>query len=315
MTAQVGPEPARRTRPRQTLQVPVPAGFSWRGTLYSHGWADLPPFRLDHETGTLHRVLLLDGRAVSLTMTCTAGAAIAARADTPLTRISARRAEAQIRRMLGLDEDLSAFYAAAGAMAGYEWTPAAGAGRLLRSPTVFEDLVRVLCTTNCSWALTKQMVGRLIEHAGEPSSGGVHAFPSPEALAERPERFFRERIRAGYRSGALRTLARDVAAGRRDVEGWAGSGLPLPELKKEILSIRGIGPYAAENMLRLLGRHEGPALDSWCRREFSERHGKGRPVSDRAILRHYAGFGSWLGLALWCDLTRPWLEADGSEPW
>ena len=44
----------------------------------------------------------------------------------------------------------------------------AGIGRLLRSPTVFEDLVKVICTTNVQWGGTKRMVRELVDAFGLP---------------------------------------------------------------------------------------------------------------------------------------------------
>jgi hypothetical protein len=46
--------------------------------------------------------------------------------------------------MLRLDADPSAFYAAARADGALSWA-AAGAGRMMRSPTVFEDIVKTGC--------------------------------------------------------------------------------------------------------------------------------------------------------------------------
>jgi len=34
---------------------------------------------------------------------------------------------------------------------------------------------------------------------------------------------------------------------------------------------------------------------------------------DEAIARRYRRFGEWRGLALWCDLTKDWLEGDAPE--
>jgi hypothetical protein len=67
-------------------------------------------------------------------------------------------------------------------------------------------------------------------------------------------------------------------------------------------------------MLKLLGRYGGLGLDSWCRRKFSQIHRGGRKTGDRVIRRHYARFEEWRGLALWCDLTRDWIEAGAGAP-
>ena len=54
-----------------------------------------------------------------------------------------------VRHVLRLDEDLSEFYAVAAADPQLSWVTA-GAGRMVRSPTVFEDVVKTICTTNCA---------------------------------------------------------------------------------------------------------------------------------------------------------------------
>ena len=148
-------------------------------------------------------------------------------------------------------------------------------GRLLRSPTVFEDLVKTICTTNCSWGLTKNMVTNLVGKLGEETKDGKRTFPKPEAMAEMDEKFYREEIRAGYRSPYFAELAEAVASGKINPESWLNSELPTPELKKEMKKIKGVGDYAAENLLKLVGRYDGLALDSFLRSEFYKRHKKG----------------------------------------
>ena len=82
-------------------------------------------------------------------------------------------------------------------------------------------------------------------------------------------------------------------------------------LKREIKKVKGVGDYAAENLLKLIGRYEGLALDSWLRAQFARKRNKGRATDDKKIERYYSKFGEWRGLALWCDKTRDWME-DGS---
>ena len=72
--------------------------------------------------------------------------------------------------------------------------------------------------------------------------------------------------------------------------------------------VKGVGNYAAENLLKLLGRYDGLALDSWIRAQFAKLRNEGRKASDKKIARFYSRFNSWRGLALWCDMTRHWLD-------
>jgi hypothetical protein len=113
----------------------------------------------------------------------------------------------------------------------------------------------------------------------------------------------------------LKELAEQVAAGALDVEGWLHSELPTAELKREMKRVKGVGDYAAENLLKLLGRYDGLALDSWVRAKFTRTHGSGRACSDKKIARHYSRFKAWQGLALWCDMTRDWLDEEQLLRW
>ena len=83
---------------------------------------------------------------------------------------------------------------------------------MLRSPTVFEDLVKMLCTTNCSWALTQKMVTGLVENLGRETDDGRRSFPTAEAMADMPLQFFVDEVRAGYRAPYLKELADRVAS-------------------------------------------------------------------------------------------------------
>ena len=179
---------------------------------------------------------------------------------------------------------------------------------MLRSPTVFEDLVKMICTTNCSWALTEKMVTGLVENLGRKSSNGHRTFPTPEAMALMPEKFYVKEVRAGYRAGYLKELADRVASGELKVESWLTSSLPTPALIKEMKGVKGVGDYAAENLLKLLGRYDGLALDSWTRSKFYSVRNNGRKAADKKIARYYSRFKEWRGLALWCDMTRDWMD-------
>jgi N-glycosylase/DNA lyase len=291
----------------------VPAPFDLERVVRSHGWYDLAPWSWDAVRRVLARPLLLPGGRVVQAEVAEGGPAELALRVTAQGRVGAAdAAEARraMRSALALDEDLEPFRARARQVEGeagrrpVQVALDRGLGRLLRSPTVFEDAVKTLCTTNCSWALTRSMVSRLVEELGEEGPAG-RAFPSAGAMAARSERHYRERIRAGYRAPYLRSLAR-AAAGRLDVEGWRDPAIPAEELEKRIRALTGFGPYATEHLMRLLGRHGGLALDSWTRRKIAEGRGRRRLPSDATFGRWFAPWGEWAGLAMWLEATADW---------
>jgi N-glycosylase/DNA lyase len=213
-----------------------------------------------------------------------------------------------VRHIFRLDDNLEHFYSAMDSDSGFQWISKQGAGRLLRSPTVFEDLVKMICTTNCSWALTRKMVTGLVQILGREGPDERRTFPTPEAMALMPVKFYVNEVRAGYRASYLKELADRVASSALNVEEWLTSPLPTKELIKQIKSVKGAGDYAAENLLKLLGRYDGLALDSWTRAKFFQVRNKGKKTTDKKIARFYSQFNEWRGLALWCDVTRDWLE-------
>lgn len=176
-----------------------------------------------------------------------------------------------------------------------------GAGRILASPTVFEDVVKTICTTNCAWSATVRMTTALVELGGG-------AFPEPELLAATPESWYRDVARMGYRGPYVRSIASDVAAGTLDLESLTDSARHSDEEAEEmLLGLPGIGPYGAAHVMQLLGRHRLLVLDSWTRPTYLRLTGKKR-AADSTIRRAFSRYGDYAGLAFWLFLTKDWVE-------
>jgi N-glycosylase/DNA lyase len=329
-------------RPFAELALRGPAGepVDLRRTLLSHGVAALPPATLDEAACRLTVTLATAddprtirisagpqpggaprrGRgdpAVALLSSTGAGPAPAAAAAAALT--------ATARRMLCLDDDLSAFYARAAADPDLAWA-CTGAGRMLRSPTVFEDVVKTVCTTNCTWSATERMVGALVRYLGAPTpsappgSAVRRSFPTAERMAAADDGFYRDVVRAGYRGPRLRALAVAVATGDLDLEALLltpPEELSDDEVERRLLELPGVGPYAAAHVMMLVGRHSRLILDSSTRPKYARLVGKapGKLVADRTIGRRFGAYGAHAGLAFWLFVTRDWVnEPSGERP-
>jgi N-glycosylase/DNA lyase len=269
-------------------------------TITSHGVADLPPNDIDLEAGTLTTALSLPRGATTVRLS--AGRKGFARVDG--TGPSTGAVEA-VRHMLRLDADLSAFYATAATDPELSWA-AAGAGRMLRSPTVFEDVVKTICTTNCAWSATVRMSTALVDHLGPEAPDGRRAFPTPAAMAEAGEAFYRDVVRAGYRGAYLRSLAASVAEGSLDLEALSDPEVSDEEVAERLVSLPGCGPYATAHIMMLLGRYSRLVLDSWTRPTYARL--RGRKAADRTIERRFRAYRDYAGLAFWLYLTRDWVE-------
>jgi N-glycosylase/DNA lyase len=178
---------------------------------------------------------------------------------------------------------------------------------------MFEDAVKMICTTNCTWNLTVIMVRALVERFGI-SCGDATAFPDPAAMAAATEGEMRRWCSTGYRARALIELAVRVSTGELDIERWRISGETTESLFEEMCGVRGIGPYAAGNLLKLVGRYDYLGLDSWVRKQYALLHTRGRQVKDTTIERRYARFGRWRGLLFWLEMTRDWHDDKFARP-
>jgi N-glycosylase/DNA lyase len=283
---------------------PVPAGFDLARVVMSHGWCQLAPTAFDERRRVLHRTLLLpDAGPLTVSVRESRGGLEASWGRVEGSCDDRIAVKAQLRRMLAVDVDLTELYARCAALPSLAWVPASGLGRLLRSPTVFEDLAKTLATTNCSWALTKLMCRRLVDSLGAEGPAGERAFPTPEAVRAAGEAHFTEVVRAGYRARAFVELAERYDT--LGVERWEDPAVPDEQVLKEVKALRGFGPYAAEGMLGLLGRPRGLAIDSWVRAKLPRLLGRDA-MTDAEIAEHFAPLGRWAGLGLWLELTRDW---------
>jgi N-glycosylase/DNA lyase len=231
----------------------------------------------------------------------------------PTGAATATEIEAKVLHILHMDEDLSAFYEVAAKDPQLSWA-SSGAGRMIRSLTVFEEVVKTVCTTNCSWGATKRMVEGLVGYLGEPASGAPdgsfegRTFPTPEAMASQSESFYKEYIRSGYRGPYLIQLAEMVASGSLDLESL-GSAAPDEisdeAIAEQLLALPGVGPYAAAHVMMMIGRYSRLILDSWTRPTYARLAGK-KKVADKTIERRFKPYGPYAGLAFWLFVTQDW---------
>jgi N-glycosylase/DNA lyase len=313
------------------LRLPLvgPAGepVDLARTLNSHGFADLAPLTLDERATALSMTLRLRrGRPRRVTVraprsgagsVATGGprrpsATIEVLGSAALSTAAREEVKAGVRHVLRMDQDLSGFYATVRGDPDLAWA-AEGAGRMLRSPTVFEDVIKTVCTTNCTWSATVRMVNALVTHLGEPPVGGAdpltNAFPTPGAMASAPETFYREVARAGYRGASLIAIATAVAEGGLDLVALAAPERSDAEVEEALLALPGVGPYAAAHIMMTIGRNSRLILDSWTRPTYARLIGRTTPPSDASIERRFRRYGKHAGLAFWLFVTRDWVSS------
>jgi 3-methyladenine DNA glycosylase/8-oxoguanine DNA glycosylase len=284
---------------RWTLSARPP--FSLSAVVGSHGWIRLAPFAEDDRTGGLTYVGQLEsGRVVEMLIQEAEGG-VSVEVDSPLSEAEQAEVARQVEWMLGLEQDFSAFYALARKEPKLAHVEERAQGRVLRSPTLFEDTVKTILTTNTSWAGTIRMVKALVPQFGTPLPDDPtrHAFPTPDQLAATDQETLRSAAGLGYRTPYVLELARRVASGALDLEAFKTADIPTPQLRKQLLAIKGVGEYAAANLLMLLGHYDYVPVDSWALKMVSHEWYGGEPIGRAEVEAAFEHWGEWKGLAYW----------------
>jgi 3-methyladenine DNA glycosylase/8-oxoguanine DNA glycosylase len=284
-----------------TLSMPAVPPFSLSSIVTSHGWSRLKPFSTDEGGTRLSRIERLpSGRVIELTMEGGQGG-VEVGVPGDLSEKQLDEVRGSVCWMLGLDQDLSAFYAAARQEPKLARVEARGQGRILRSPTLFEDVVKTILTTNTSWTGTIRMVEALVSHFGDPlpQDRSRHTFPTPIRLASTDAETLRLVARLGYRAPHVLDLARAVASGDLDLESFQTTDEPTDQVRASLLEINGVGAYSTANLLIMLGRYDFIPVDSWARRLVSHEWHDGKPVRSVEVEAAFERWGKWKGLAYW----------------
>ena len=271
----------------------------------SYGYFLLAPNVWDPTKATLTRTLDVGEGPVRLVIGQPGGRGREVRvvADRAMGRGEIAEAKRRLVRMLRVDDDVSAFH-----RVDPRWKKS-GRGRLFRSATFFEDVIRTVTNCNITWPGTMLINERLCEVINP-------AFPAAEQLARRRPASLRQRCKVGYRDARIVELAKLFAGGDVDVGWFEDAGTGDDEVEKELRSWPGIGPYAAANIMQLLGRYSRIALDT-----ESVRHGRmvlGMEGESGSIMKrlakHYEPFGAHKFRSYWFELWD-FYEAKKGSAW
>ena len=305
------------------LNFPARKPFNFTSVVNSHGWLQLAPFHFENEV--LSYVDHLSTNRVVEYRISPSPDGVQVETD-KLTEAERKEVKDKVAWMFGLDMDFSHFYATSRGEPKLRRAKKQALGRVLRSPTLFEDVIKTILTTNTLWGATKNMTRKLVDEFGEPAgfdtpspalhqtqrgasvatnahghstSDIKHAFPTPESIAASNPETIKEKIRVGYRAPAIHDLAVRIASGKYDLESLKTSSLPTLELRKELMTINGVGPYAAANLLLILGRSDFIPIDSWALKLVSHEWYKGKPITAREVEKRFEKWGEYKGLAFW----------------
>ncbi len=288
--------------------LPAHKPFNFLSVVNSHGWRQLAPFSYNESSNMLCYILqLCNGRVIELRLSDGVEGVLVE--TEKLSKAERAEVAEKVSWMFGLDLDFSPFYAAARGEPKLAHAKRLARGRVLRSPTLFEDVIKTILTTNTLWGGTKNMTQKLVDEFGAAWTVGAGSsrleapskktFPTPEVIAASSPAFLKEKIRVGYRAPAIHELAVRVASGQFDLEALKTSDLPTLELRQELLTLSGVGPYAAANLLLILGRSDFIPIDSWALKLVSREWYRGKPITAKEVEKRFEKWGEFKGLAFW----------------
>ncbi|MFK7759407.1 MAG: hypothetical protein AB8C13_05615 [Phycisphaerales bacterium] len=283
-----------------TIHIKAPADYDLARDVCSYGYFLLAPNHWDVDHKRILRVLdLPDGPSLAI-IDQQPDSRIRARFDRMLSRSEQSSARSQITRMLSLETShasIKQFH-----KCDPRWKKS-GRGRLFRSPTLFEDVIKTVTSCNVTWPSTVNMNRRLCEVCGTKSPSGVPSFPSAKKLARTRLGTLRGRCRVGYRDQRIIDLAKIFRKGDID-ESWLEHTGTDEEVFKFLITLPGIGPYAAGNIMQLMGRYSKLALDT-----ESIRHAKAVLKMEgtdaqlmKALTAHYNRFGEHKFRSYWFEV-------------
>ncbi|MGH3022606.1 MAG: DNA-3-methyladenine glycosylase family protein [Gaiellaceae bacterium] len=251
--------PTRRTfdlRPRPPFRLDLTV---WALRRREQNWIDIWDGR------SYRRALLVDGAPLELAVT-QVGRASTPRLEVVLagphvTSSTEAAARLTLARLLGLDLDLSGFYArSARDSALAELAERYRGVKPPRFPSVFECLLNAVACQQLSLAAGLTLLSRLAATAGAPA-GALHAFPAPTDVLGLPRSALRTLGFSERKAETILELADAAAAGELELE--ALEPLDDAAVVEALVQRRGIGRWSADYvLLRGLGRlHVFPQSD------------------------------------------------------
>lgn len=293
---------------RSTLTLSTPPRFSLRRAACSYGYILLAPNRWDVATQSFSRPLRLADDSLVHVVVTQPDAPLRIACDRKLTREDAAAVKRQLTRMLRLGEDFTGWW---------KLNPEAKRARfgcLIRSPHLFEDMLKTVSTCNVGWPSSCMMNDLLCANVGKDG-----AFPTPAEVAAPTTKQLAKRTKVGYRADRIRRIARAFLDGTLDPAWFEDPRRTGEELYDRLLSIHGIGPYAASNLCQLLGRYDRIAIDTETYRHFCSTQNVERPKNGLllhdAIESHYAKYAPYQFLGYWFDIWRFYESFIGRPAW
>lgn len=286
------------------MKIPILEPFNFESAVKSHGWWMLSPNYWDEKTQIFYRPLRLsNAKNVFVSISYDDDhLSIKNESSVILDEKDKKEIIEDISWMFRLQENFEPFYSMSQKYEELLHLSDERKGRLLRSPTLFEDIIKVILTTNTRWQHTINMTNNLVNGLGEPvetaTQNGFKTFPTPERILEVGESFLKEHVRVGYRSAYIIDAATKALDDSFDMESFRSPNKDIMKLK----TIKGVGPYAFNTLAMLLGKYDALPVDSEYKKRVVNKYFDGKKPSKLELESVYDKWGEYKYLAYWFDV-------------
>ena len=269
-----------RGEARLRLDWPIDLGL----TVASHGWVHLDPWRWEPEKGRLSHAERIGKRVGTIGLRqpkpdrlIVDWQGFTAKDEPEIVRRARRWVSAEWDPAPALAALTESFAEEAALVS-------RGGGRMLRCSTFYEDFIKTLLTVNTSWSGTCNMNAALV---AEPGGG---AFPLPEAVIDYGEERLRTIAKLGFRAPVAVAATRQMLD--RGIIDTTGHGDEERIDYDYLISLKGIGPYAAAHCRMLLHDFGRIPVDSVVVAHLRDKHA----TTPEEFIAARADCGIYLGL-------------------
>lgn len=297
-----------------TTTLTPPAGFSLKATVLSHGWHECSPISWCEGGSCLQLIERAGNEALRVSVTAPPGRRRPAKLKVQLeglelSRVEVKRLRELLCHVLALEQDLTEFHELCRTHPTLRVLPRLGAGRLIRSAALAENVIKVICATNVTWTQAVKSINRLAQLGPAlPHFVHLNAWPTPPEILKAGPDYLKGVCRLGYRTDFILAFCRELVEGRlceAEVLAALQEDSTTPALRL-LRAIRGVGPASAHALLSLMGRHDHLAIDSATVAHVACTHTGGRKPSSKEIEHIYAPYGRWRNLVYWFEHWLTW---------
>ncbi|KAF5200348.1 hypothetical protein FRX31_010065 [Thalictrum thalictroides] len=322
-----------------TLHLPLgkllqSSTFNLEKAVCSHGFFMMAPNNWDSSTKVLRRPFRLSSNSrtiilVHIYQPSSNASVLHVQVDTkhPMSAHDQKILLAQVTRMLRISEkderDITKFHDI------HSEAESIGFGRIFRSPTLFEDIVKCILLCNCGWDRTLAMVKSLcdlqmsftktrskrrdrVKCEGEPLMSGD--FPTWEELASVDAEFLKKHCNLGYRANTIIRLATMIKSGKLSLENFEKDE-DFDGARKKLQHIKGIGVFISDYVVTCIGDYQKIPADTETIRHITEIHARKNcnlKTVQKLAEEIYGKFAPFQYLAYWFELWKYYEEEFGN---